>query len=194
MQKNLILYGEIACGKTTIIRKALGLHIEKAGGFITVRHNEGGKLQGFYLTPAKYTPVLDKSLCFLEFSSTPKYNNKVFSEFGVRLLNEAGNHAFALIDEFGGLELLIPDFFDSLLSLLRSDTPCVGVFKTAAAAKELAIKTDLGKDYFNKWSAVKSFLDENKNTQLLQTNGWIDKTSADKLRCWVKEYVTGEGL
>ncbi|MFR5782555.1 MAG: nucleoside-triphosphatase [Oscillospiraceae bacterium] len=52
MKRRLLLTGPIGCGKSTLIANALGGAIRHAGGFLTLRVIEHGRLAGFDLAPA----------------------------------------------------------------------------------------------------------------------------------------------
>ena len=52
MKRRLLLTGPIGCGKSTLIVNALGSAIKHAGGFLTLRVVERGRLAGFDLAPA----------------------------------------------------------------------------------------------------------------------------------------------
>ena len=49
MKRRLLLTGPIGCGKSTLIINALGSAIRDAGGFLTLRVIEDGRLAGFDL-------------------------------------------------------------------------------------------------------------------------------------------------
>ena len=112
MKKHLFLTGPSGVGKTTIIKEALGAQIAYAGGFLTERvTDDSGKLLGFDLLPtAGYErwQILDYS------GEKPAKDNEVFRNQGVRLLNEAAYSPFAVLDEIGGFEMLIPQFRNAL--------------------------------------------------------------------------------
>ena len=130
MKKHLFLTGPSGIGKTTLLREELGWMLQTAGGLATVR--ECDSVLGYDLLPAAalggvegYTP-----LRFLDYSVDPPVrDNEVFRSEGVRLLNEAPYYSFALLDEIGGYELLIPEFRHALEELLNSETPIIGVLK-----------------------------------------------------------------
>ena len=65
------------------------------------------------------------------------YDPEVFRVHGAELLREAGERPFAVIDEVGGMELLIPEFYEALLGLLCSSKPWVCVLKTAKSVDRL---------------------------------------------------------
>ena len=190
--KRLILSGEIGCGKTTLIRTALGSLASVAGGFVTFRILENEQLLGFDLAPAS-SLVCPESLQtarrFLDFSGTAQRNDAVFAETGAALLKKALSAPFAVADEFGGLELLVPAFRTALFALLQSDTPCIGVMKTPAAAAALAERIPLGCEYAAQYQALKRLLETDPETCLLPVTPWPDSHAAARIEQWVNTYV-----
>ena len=136
MQKKLFLCGPSGCGKTTMIRAALGQKLAEAGGFVTERRVDGdGRVLGFDLLPAAAAAGIEgfTPLRFLDYTAeSPRRDNEVFRDEAVRLLQEAEYYPFAVLDEIGGFELVIPQFRAQLASFLSSPVPCVGVLKAPA--------------------------------------------------------------
>ena len=148
MKKNLIITGPSGCGKTTLIREVLGSSIAYAGGLITERKlNEDGSLLGFDLYPAaaaadmssyKGQPFIMKTALGLT------KDTEVFRNYGVQLLTEAQYYPFILIDEFGGFDLLIPQFRNALADTFSLDSPVIAVMKSPSNVKEVKKKFHLG--------------------------------------------------
>lgn len=187
--KRLFLMGKIGCGKSTMIRNALGDAASQAGGFVTLRRTEDEKLLGFDLAPAQILVQTQPSYRFLDFSHGVLREDQVFSTYGIPLLQDAKQHSFAIADELGGLELLVDDFYEQLLDFLRSDTPCIGVLKTPEAAKAMAEKIVLGDLYFERYQQLHRMLENDPDTQLLPTAGWQDTAAADTISCWVCRHI-----
>lgn len=188
--KRLILMGEIGAGKSTLIRNALGAEVARAGGFVTRRITENGRLQGFDLAPARIwsEPNLPAQR-FLDFSQGKRRDDSVFSCFGAVLLREALQAPFAVADEFGGLELLVPEFYENLVKLLSSDVPAIGVFKTPGAVLALAEQIPLGEDYARKADALCRLLKADPETLLLPVSGWDDNHAIETVQRWAETYV-----
>ena len=184
----LLLCGEIGCGKSTLIRNALGEEARQAGGFVTLRCLDGDKLLGFDLAPG--SALVDKSAPrqrFLDFTCGKKQNDNVFADFGAELLKKSA--PFALADEFGGLELLIPEFREGLEALLTSGTPVVGVFKTDKASLALARRVELDSRYREEYLTFRQQLQQNPRVTLLPTSGRGDEDARLALEQWVSQYV-----
>lgn len=182
--KRLFLMGPIGCGKSTMIRTALGNDIFRAGGFLTVRITEGQKLLGFELASPR-TP--QQGHRFLSFENGVVRNDEVFSDFGVGYLQASAS--FTVADEFGGMELLVDDFYKELLAFLQSGTPCIGVLKTRSAAERLAEAVPMGDTYFQRYRQLLEMLQADPHTQLLSISGWQDTAAAEQITHWVNQYV-----
>lgn len=188
--KRLILMGEIGAGKSTLIRNALGDHAARAGGFVTRRITEKGTVQGFDLAPAA---VLSDSTLpgqrFLDFSEGQRRDDSVFAVLGASLLHQALDAPYAVADEFGGLELLVPEFYDELVKLLTSDVPTIGVLKTPASVRALAEKIPLGEEYARKADSLRRLLEADPETAILPISGWDDPNAARTVQIWAETYV-----
>lgn len=188
--KRLILLGEIGSGKSTLIRNALGEDAIRAGGFITRRITENGAVLGFDLAPA--AAISDSSLPaqrFLDFSRGQRRDDGVFSGLGAHLLRQAPDAPFAVADEFGGLELLVPEFYEALVKLLTSDVPVIGVCKTPASVRALAEKIPLGADYARKADTLRALLEADPETLFLPVPGWNDPYATRTVQRWAETYV-----
>lgn len=188
--KRLILMGEIGAGKSTLIRNALGSEAARAGGFVTRRITENGRLLGFDLAPVRIWSDPDlPAQRFLDFSRGRRRDDTVFSRLGAALLTEALHGPFAVVDEFGGLELLVPELYESLVKLLSSDVPAIGVFKTPGAVRALSEQIPLGEDYARKADALRTMLEADPETLLLPISGWNDCHAIETVQRWAETYV-----
>lgn len=188
--KRLILMGEIGAGKSTLIRNALGDNAARAGGFVTRRITEKGAVQGFDLAPAAalWDPALPAQR-FLDFSCGQQRDDSVFAVPGASLLAHALDAPYAVADEFGGLELLVPEFYDGLVKLLTSDIPTIGVLKTPASVRALAERIPLGEEYARKADSLRRLLEADPETMILPISGWDDPNAARTVQIWVETYV-----
>ncbi len=195
MKKHLFLCGPSGCGKTKLLREELGSALAMAGGFVTERVTDSsGKLLGFDLLPAAAAAGVEgfEALRFLDYSTVPpKKDNEVFRGPAVQLLKEAEYYPFSIIDEFGGFEIVIPQFRDELAEFLSSEQPCIGVLKSFENAEELRQRFGLGEKYTLLIERLRQALEEDEDTVLLQTSGYEDVAARRIVRQWVKEYVYG---
>lgn len=195
MKKHLFLYGPSCCGKTRLIQEELGASLAMAGGYVTrAALDSSGKLLGYDLLPAAAAAGVEgyEALRFLDHSSVPpKRDNEVFRGPAVQLLKEAEYYSFSVIDEFGGFEMVIPQYREQLAEFLSSEQPCIGVLKSPESAEALRRCFGLGEKYTMLTSRLRQVLEEDADTVLLRTKGCEDETTRRIVRQWVKEYVHG---
>ncbi len=186
MKRRLLLTGPIGCGKSTLIANALGGAIRHAGGFLTLRVIEHGRLAGFDLAPACGGPR-ERFLSFGEGGAVR--DERPFAVTAPALLKEAQKKKFALLDEIGGFELLCPDFYEALTRFFFSGTPCVGVLKALPSAEELTRRVDLPPEYLEAASELHGLLASDPDTLILETTGRYDFNAEGALRHWTEEYA-----
>ncbi len=193
MQKRLFLCGPSGCGKTTMIRNALGAALAEAGGFVTERASGAdGKLLGFDLLPAAAAAGIEgfTPLRFLDYTTEPPTrDNEVFRGEAVRLLQEAEYYPFAVLDEIGGFELVIPQFRAQLATFLSSPVPCVGVIKAPAGVEELQARFGLGEKYPALARRLREALENDPDTLVLDLSGSGDEQALRALRDWVEAFT-----
>ena len=193
MKKHLFLTGPSGIGKSTLLREELGWMMQTAGGLATVRvKDSSGRLLGYDLLPAAalggvagYTP-----LRFLDYSvDPPARDNEIFRSAGVRLLTEAQYYSFALLDEIGGYELLIPEFRHALEDLLNSETPIIGVLKGRENAAALQQQFALGSKFNLQLEQLYSALSRDEDTVILTMTKPGDTVCRSVVAQWVREYT-----
>lgn len=193
MQKKLFLTGSSGCGKSTLIRRELGGALSLAGGFVTERAlSDDGSTAGYDLYPAAHAGNVTgfAGARFLDYTVTPPtHDNEVFRNEGVQLLEEAAYYPFALLDEFGGYEILIPQFCAALVGLLRSDVPCIGVLKGFENAEGLKQRFGLGDRYTQKLRALYDMLNADPDVLIVEMNGRDGENAAAMVRKWAREYA-----
>lgn len=193
MQKHLFLTGPSGCGKTTLIRSILADRLAIAGGFITERiKNEKGEILGYDMFPAAAAVLKDfDGERFLDCSAQPfKADNEVFRNLGVRLLNEAQFYPYAMLDEIGGFELIIPQFREALLEVLNNDSlPCIGVIKGKDNSNQLRKSLGLGDKYPAYHKALIAALKADPDTMVLELTRFNRKKAEDTVKRWAEEYV-----
>ena len=186
MKRRLLLTGPIGCGKSTLIANALGSAVKHAGGFLTLRVVERGRLAGFALAPACGGPR-ERFLSFGEGGAVR--DARPFTVTAPALLKEAAKKKYALLDEIGGFELLYPDFYEALTRFFFSGTPCVGVLKAMPSAEELRRRVDLPAEYMEAAAELHELLESDPDTLVLETTGRYDFNAEGALRHWAEEYA-----
>ncbi len=193
MQRRLFITGSSGVGKSTLLRQLLGDKLALAGGFVTERKiDETGSLLGFDILPAAAAAGVEglEGQRFLDYSANPpRADNEVFRSFGVQLLSEAQYYPFAILDEFGGYELLIPQFRNALGQLLNSNVPCIGALKGAASARELRRRFRLGDKFTAYTKQLHSALQADPDTLIIELRRQGDKKAAEAVKQWINEYV-----
>lgn len=187
MRRRLFLTGPIGCGKSTLIANALGSLVRRAGGFLTLRVTEGGRLAGFDLAAPCGEPR-ERFLTFGEAGGSVR-DERPFTRTAPALLREAEGRGFAVLDEIGGFELLYPDFYEALTRFLFSGTPCVGVLKAPPGAAELLRRVQLPPEYLDAARTLRELLAADPDTLLLETTGRYDTNAEGALRHWAEEYA-----
>lgn len=193
MQKHLFLTGPAGYGKSEMIKRALWDKLPLAGGFVTVRvPDEAGKIAGLELLPSAAAGGVEgfEGERFLDCSVVPNtHDNEVFRTAGVRLLKEAEYYPFAVLDEFGGFELLVPEFREALLDLLSDEQPCIGILKSLPDAEALKRQLSLGDRYTKLLSSLTEALRNDPDTLILEVSGPYDEKALRAVQAWAKEYT-----
>jgi len=194
MQKHLFLTGPAGIGKTSLIREALGTSLGYAGGFITERAlDEDGTLLGYDLYPA--AAAADHSfyepLRFLDFEwGGCGRDNDVFRFDAVQLLRESEYYPYAMLDEFGGFEIVIPQFRAALNEFLRLELPMIGVLKSAESVRALRDRLGLGERFPAAAALLREELEEDADTLVVEMRKPGDEHVRELVKTWAAEYVT----
>ena len=163
------------------------------GGFVTARVLDvTGKIVGLELLPAAAAGGVEgfKGERFLDCSVVPNtHDNEVFRTTGVRLLKEAEYYPFAVLDEFGGFELIVPEFREALLDLLSDEQPCIGVLKSPPDAETLKRQLSLGDRYTRLLSSLTEALRNDPDTLILEVGSPNDEKALRAVQAWAKEYT-----
>lgn len=193
MQKNLFLTGPADNDKSEIIKCALGDKLTLAGGFVfSPVRDRFGAVAALKLLPATAAGGVDgfEGECFLDCSVIPNIHyNEVFRTTGVRLLKEAAYYPFAVLDELGGFEIIIPEFREAVLDLLSGELPCIGVLKTLPEAERMKKQLLLGDKYTRLLSLLTEALKSNPDTLILEISGRGDAEALRAVSSWAKEYT-----
>ena len=186
--KRLFLSGPSGCGKSTLLRKALQGKTAPAGGFISERTvDETGRYLYFYLQRADGS---GEQAIFLDLRQKPPVkHDDVFTGLAAKLLREQA--PFFLLDEIGGMELLLPEFQAALDDFLASGIPCIGVLKGMQNSQALSKTAHLPEAYLAAAESLRCGLEADEHTQILELSGWNDPLAAKLVQQWVEVYAHG---
>ena len=138
MGKFLLLTGESGEGKTTLLFECLRSWHCQMGGFYSQRLiREDGTTMGFRMVPAKedWIPAVpyNKGMTnvFIEWTEQGFHKNlDFFQTTGMDILRSSAESRLLLLDEIGGVELLVPEFMKEILDCINGPVPCIGVLKS----------------------------------------------------------------
>lgn len=138
--EEFFLEGDKFIGKSMLLRESLRNFGYSIGGFYVDRlKDETDEIVGFVLKDAKElfnpekTDEIIKEHCFLRMDNGKRRRNlAVFEHFGKQLLRDASHSQsdIILLDEIGGIELLVPSFTAELMKLTAQPRKILGVFKS----------------------------------------------------------------
>ena len=192
MEKRIFLTGADPETRSRLIREALQEKLAWAGGFVMAAEaNEKGYAEGYALRPAAAAAGVDglSSRRFLDFCSwPPDRDNEAFRGFGAELLREAALYPFAVLDEIGGFETLIPQFREALEALLRSGLPIIGAIRTAEEAEGWRQLFGLGERMTEQTDRLREGLVSDPDTRILDLREISEAEALATLRTWATLY------
>lgn len=198
MKRHVFLSGPAFSGKSRLIRKLLGPGLQNAGGFCTeLCAAADGSILGCAMMPAAMAggvEGLEKEL-FLDMRSfPPEHDSEVFRNLGVRLLEESQWYPFAVLDEIGGIDLIIPEFRVALDRLLASDLPILGVLKSREDSEQMRKMLGPGTRFTAFAERLYGQLSKDMNTELLQITENTEEEAGERVKAWIQEYAVLPGF
>ncbi len=198
VKRHLFLSGPAFSGKSRLIRERLGSRLQFAGGFCTeLGTAEDGSVSGCFLMPAAMAGGAEgmEKERFLDMRSfPPAHDSEVFRGCGVRLLQEAVWYPFAVLDEIGGIDLIIPQFRDALESLLACDLPILGVVKSREDSEQLRRVLGPGQRYTAFCEKLYGQLADDPDTELLFIAEHAEEEAGAAVSAWIAEYAEIPGV
>ncbi|MBQ4347865.1 MAG: hypothetical protein IJC39_05410 [Firmicutes bacterium] len=193
MKKRLFLTGAANCGKSAFLKTMLGERMQSAGGFVTEkRFDKNGKICAEFLMPAAAAAGVEgfDALPFIDYSSAyPRTANDVFRNLGTQLIQEAIYYPFTVLDEFGGIDMLIPQYRSALEDFFNSDAACIGVLKSKEEIRKLKDELGLTERFIFMTDNLHDELSADENTLILPTTGKGDIKALRIIQQWVAEYT-----
>lgn len=193
VENRIFLTGADPETRSRLIREALGEKLAWAGGYVMAAETgEKGYAEGYALRPAAAAAGVEglPSRRFLDFCSwPPERDNEVFRAYGTELLQEAALYPFAVLDEIGGFETLIPQFREALETLLRSGLPIVGALKTAEEAEGWRQLFGLGERMTQQTDRLRESLASDPDTRILDLREASEAEALSLLRAWAEEFT-----
>ena len=198
MKRHLFLSGPAFCGKSRLIRGQLGVLLQCAGGFCTgLDRDEEGSVLGCSLMPAAMAGGVEglEKERFLDMRSFPPLHDcEVFRELGVRLLKEAEWYPFAVLDEIGGIDVIIPQFRISLDALLASELPLLGVVKSREDSEQMRRILGPGERYTAFSERLWKMLESDPDTRIIEIREDAEREASGPVAAWVREYAAMRGF
>lgn len=198
MKRHLFLCGPAFSGKSRLIRNRMGRYLQSAGGFCTeLSAAEDGGMLGCTLMPAATAGGVEgfEKELFLDLRQyPPAHDSEVFRQSGVRLLEETDWYPFAVLDEIGGMDLIIPQFRYALDQVLASTLPILGVVKTKEEAEQLRELLGPGERFRAFSDRLHEILRKDPDTELVMISEDAEKEAGEAVAAWVAEYAALPGL
>lgn len=133
MGHNLLLTGKPGVGKTTVIRKTLGMLKDvPAGGFFTEEVRKGGRRIGFRVLTLDGQEAWLAREGFLSSHRVGKYgvNDEAIGRVIIPALQRAlETSRLIVVDEIAKMELCHPSFGEAVWACLESPKPVLGVIQ-----------------------------------------------------------------
>ena len=192
MKKHLIFCGAPELDLSGLLRAELGPALSVAGGYITERVSAPEEALCVALLPAAAAGGVagfESHIVYDCSDGSAHKDNEVFRTEGVRLLEEAAYYPFAVLDRFGGYELVVPQYRQALADLLSSEQPLLGILLTREEAISLGNSLGLGERFELLVERLHEALREDADTLLLPVDAGGLVSARRILRQWAQEYV-----
>ena len=198
MKRHLFLSGPAFSGKSGLIRDLLGSGLQSAGGFCTeLSRDADGSIIGCSMMPAAMAggaEGMEKAL-FLDMRRFPPgHDSEVFRDLGVRLLEEAAWYPFAVLDEIGGIDLIIPQFRNALDGLLQTELPILGVVKSREDSEQMRSMLGPGERFTAFYDRLSALLSGDPDTELIRITENAEEEAGKAVAAWISEYASLPGL
>ena len=109
-------------------------------------------------------------------------------------LEKLNNLPFAVLDEIGGIDLIIPEFRVALDRLLTSDLPILGVLKSREDSEQMRKMLGPGTRFTAFAERLYGQLSKDMNTELLQITENTEEEAGERVKAWIQEYAVLPGF
>ena len=103
-------------------------------------------------------------------------------------MQEAEYYPFVLLDEIGGLDLVVPQFREALKELLRKETALLGVVKEREEAENLRELFGLGKRFMGYYDELIEMIEAGERCRILQMG---EEATEQALEEWRQRFLPG---
>lgn len=196
MKRVLLLEGPRACGKSTMILQALGGALPWAGGYMTLRVEQGDRRGYAHRLPKDMTGVdarafepQERGVFLIRENGRVQRREEALLSFTLPLLRGIGSHPFAVLDEVGGYELTLAPFREALYAAFGGSTPIVGVLKSRENSLGMARRAGLDDAYLAAYDAFRRYLEACAQVVNVQTAG--KQAAREALSLWRDAFVGG---
>lgn len=139
MPKNLFITGCKRSGKSTLLKNMIDPIVHLTGGYFVQRLFIQGESRAFRLVditsesylPNRHVQDLEGFSDLIAVMSKGKiFHYDTFKTIGISALKQAcEKKQLVLMDELGRIEIMVPDFMQTVFSVLDSEVPVLGVLK-----------------------------------------------------------------
>jgi hypothetical protein len=105
-----------------------------------------------------------------------------------KILNDV-SQMFSLEDEFGGFDVLIPQFRNAIADVFSCDKPVIAVMKSDKNVKEVKKNFHLGPRFVQTVDIVKNVLANDPDTLIVEMKKPGDKKVRALIEQWAEEYI-----
>ena len=132
---------------------------------------------------------------FLDLRTSPvSHDSEVFRQSGVKLLEESVWYPFVVLDEIGGIDVIIPVFRMALDSLLQSELPILGVLKTPEESDRLRRMLGPGERWQAYSERLEAQLRKDPNTEIMTIERDAASEAAEAVSAWAETFAAFPGL
>jgi nucleoside-triphosphatase len=199
MKKHLFLEGSVQEGKSTLIRSLIKDYLPDIGGFSCQRLlDDTGRTLGFRAVPAfealeltaEYISVMPG--LFLHFEDgKATASTEIFTDMVIGFLEHSKEKKLILLDEVGGIELMIPEFRRTLYEILDGTVPCLGVIKLESGIHTISRRLDMNHEVISCHRKFRSELTGRFHSDIIRFSRTKPEESEIVIRAFIRKIFEG---